>query len=310
LARSQADDGHKPETRFMPKRLTVLLVGRICIVTERNDVWAVFVDARSNRRLALRDHVPLLTAPMSMVASQRIADEAKFTSATFVNPIVAPPGAVLPLIDSMGIWSIAGNDMRFTGIAAGARVLNIQDLPDLNAIMRDADPAFRFEHGILDDNPRRFAVSARLKLPSSGRITAVTEDSKVKNFVPGKHAQAIASFVRCEFDFKNDQTAPSLVLRRFGSKRELAYRFDARRYMEIPITMSNLCNCAKPARPRRIANAGAIDDPEFALYYELLQTRRPNPPPLPVVPLPLTAAGPLIKGIEIPECYDGSRLAF
>ena len=86
----------------MAKKLVIYLVGRVCLVTEDADTWAVFLNAEHEHQLGLRKHTPLLSAPMSMVATQKVAGQALMTSGTFVSAIGRPD----PLMDSMGVWSL------------------------------------------------------------------------------------------------------------------------------------------------------------------------------------------------------------
>src|SRR5439155_8235646 len=132
----------------------------------------------------LRKHTPLLSAPMSMVATQKVAGQALMTSGTFVSAIGRPD----PLMDSMGVWSLSGYDMTIRGVATGTGTRRIDDLSDLNAIVATIDPSARFEAGILKRNPGKL-VLARLRLPPATNITAVVEDDDKRTFLPGGHSQ-------------------------------------------------------------------------------------------------------------------------
>lgn len=284
----------------MPKRLVINLVGRICFVTKGEDIWAVFMNAGHNRALHLRDHAPLLSAPLSMIDSQKVADEAQMTSATFVTQL----NRKKQLVDSMGIWSLAGYDMTLGGVAAGAGKVDLEEVADLNAIVATVDPKAKFERGILDPNPTRFGILSRLRLPRSADLTAVTEDLVEKVFLPGGHKQKVATYVRCEVRFANDLVGPSLRLRAFRGGRRTSYKFDGEEYAEVTLMMSNLCNCIK--EPPRTSAGTKIDDDEFGLYYQLLKKPRPKQKPLPHLPKTKGTKG----AIEIPVCYDPARMGF
>jgi hypothetical protein len=285
----------------MAKNLVVYLVGRICVVTKGANTWAVFLDARYNTHLGLREHKPLLGVPMSMVSSQTAADKALVTSGVFVNPLVNKTG--VPLMDSYGVWPLSGFDIRISGVKAGTGTQQIADLSDLNAIVASVDPTgkFKFEAGILGKNPRKFGVLARLLLPPAADVTAVTEDPTPRTFQPGGHTQPIATYVRITMPFANDLKAPTLKLRAFTGPRRAMYALSGVNYAEVPLMMSNLCNCVKQPVKKGLAGS-RIEDPEFGLYYELLQKPRPSQRPLPEIPSK-------VGGIEVPECYDACRLA-
>jgi hypothetical protein len=230
--------------------------------------------------------------PLSMVDSQKEADAARLTSVTFVKPAKAKRR----LVDGMGIWSLAGHDMTIGGAAAGSGSVKIRNVPNLNKIVASVDPNATFERGILDPNPSRFGVLARLRLPSSAKVTAITEDRTDKIFQPGGHTQQIASYVRCEIPFANDLQAPSLRLRTFRGGRRSSYRFDAQKYDELTLTMSNLCNCLNDTKNDKKA---VIDDPEFSVYYRLVKKPGLRQKPLPSIPKPVP-----VSGIRIPVCYN------
>jgi len=298
----------------MAKRLVLHLVGRICLVTKDADTWALFVNARHNTKLGLREHTPLLNVPLSMVASQDVADAAHVTSATFVNPLATliPTGATAPLVDSLGIWKIGGFDMSFDGLNDGSGKGTIDALPDLSLLAKQADLPNDVKTGIFDTNPTPAAVLARLKFPKNADIKAVTEDFAKKTFEPGGHKQVVATYVKYEADFTNDLIGPILNLKKFVGGRPKSYKFDGQRYDEIHLTMTNLCNCVKPEPPLRTPAGDLVDDPEFGLFYELL--KRPpasNKRPVPVIPAPpgagLTAS---FGGIRVIQCYNAAKIQF
>src|SRR5262249_55987256 len=160
----------------------------ICLVSKGKggNIIAVFLDARHNEDLKLEEHRPLLAVPLSMIDAQKIADRAVLTTVTFVRPT----GETKDLVDALGVWSISGYDMTLSGVDAGSTgKVDIADVADLNAIVKSVDPKAQFEGGILGSNPKRHGVLARLKLPASANITAVTEDPTPKVFQPGGHTQ-------------------------------------------------------------------------------------------------------------------------
>jgi hypothetical protein len=282
----------------MAKQLVVYLVGRICVVTKGANTWAVFLNARHNPKLGLRTHTPLLSVPLSMVASQTTADRAHLTGGTFVDRAVGKG----PLIDSMGMWFLSGHDMTIQGVKQGVGNQQIGDLADLNAIIATIDPAGKhtFEPGILNKNPQQFGVSARLLLPKAADVTAVTESTHKRTFMPGGHTQKIATYVKCEMPFADDLHAPTLTLRAFSGGRRVVYKLACQGYSQVKLMMSNLCNCVK--EPYTNGSVGKIDDREFVLYYELLRRPRPGQRPLPEIKVKL-------GGADVPECYDPARLA-
>jgi hypothetical protein len=168
----------------MPKTLVIDLVGRICLVKDRKvygeqkkpepreeenkGLWAIFLSVREGEQvkvphkepLKLREHSPLLSVPLSMVKTQKVADEARLACATFVKPLNSNRG----LADSMGIWNLVG-DMRFDNVKEQAGILRIRDLANLNAIVANTGKAAPFGRDILA-NPPIPAVAARLWCPS------------------------------------------------------------------------------------------------------------------------------------------------
>jgi len=281
----------------MPKTLVINLVGRICLVkgserhrqTEPQDghhrapaeggerkpvegkgnkvLCAVFLDARANRQLGLRKHVPLLSVPLSMVKSQEVADEARLTGVTFVNPLPAGGNQV----DSLGTWKLAGQDIRIGGASADAGEVSIDNVPDLNAIVATVHPGATLESGILDSDPSGFGILARLWLPASATLKAITEDHGVKTFQPGGgHRRPIAAYVQCTIPFANNLEAPVLRTRQFNNGRLFDYRFDAHGYNQLTVTMSNICNCVNEAT--EYGPDAVSDDPEFRIYYQLVRT--------------------------------------
>ncbi len=69
-----------------------------------------------------------------------------------------------------------------------------------------------------------------------------------RTFVPGGHQQVLADFVQVQIQWANNQKAPALVLRRFGSRRRPdIYRFTPG--ADLTFTMSNLCTCVEQATP-------------------------------------------------------------
>jgi hypothetical protein len=277
----------------MAKRLVIDLVGRICMVTKRNDLWAVFLNIPENPKRNLREHRPLLGVPLSMVKSQNEADAALLTAATFVKRLKATRRSV----DQLGIFQLGGQDLTIRGAAAGTGPVRIADAADLNKIVASVDPTATFEPRILGPRPSRFGISARLRLPSSATVTAITEDRTIKTFWPGGHRQRLASYVRCEIPFANDLRPPVLRSRAFKGGRPFDYRFDATRYDELTLTMSNLCNCAGETGYNK---EGMVEDAEFSVYYQLVRKPGLREQPLPTIPNE--------RGARYFICFMGARL--
>jgi hypothetical protein len=286
------------------KKLVIFLVGRIVVVTKGADTFAVFLNAEHERQLHLRKHTPLLSVPMSMVASQRVADQALVASGTFVQVIGRPE----PLMDSMGVWPLSGYDMTIRGVAGGTGTRQIDDLSDLNGIVAKMDPSAQFDGAILKRDPGK-RVLARLKVPRAANITGIVEDDEERTFVPGGHKQKIATYVKCEVTFASDlaDQGPALALRAFRGGRRATYKLSGEGYREVNVMMSNLCNCFKQVlKPTK---DGQIDDLEFGIYYGLLREPRPDVRPLPRLPIPKgKLGGTKIEGVRVPECYDPARL--
>jgi hypothetical protein len=303
-----------------PKTLVIDLVGRICLVKgkewkkgkehgqiepdkkykkepeeeDNKGLWAVFLNARANRQLGLRKHVPLLSVPLSMVKSQEVADEALLTGVTFVKRLQETDSYV----DSLGMWKLAGQDMTISGIAAEGGKVRIREVANLNAIVASVDKTATFESRILDSDPSGFGVLARLWLPASANVTAITEDSDRKTFQPGGHTQKIATYVRCEIPFADDVKAPVLRTRQFNNGRRFDYRFSAQSYGQVTVTMSNLCNCVNETT--EYGPDATSDDPEFRVYYQLVRTVL-DEEPVPTIPRTSGAR-------QIPVCFSLVRL--
>jgi hypothetical protein len=261
----------------MAKRLVIDLVGRICMVTKKNDLWAVFLNIPANPKLKLREHRPLLSVPLSMVKSQKEANAAQLTAVTYVKRMKS----TRRWVDQLGIFRLEGQDLTIGGAAAGTGSVRIADVADLNKIVARVDPKATFEPRILGPHPGRFGIDARLRLPSSAKVTAITEDPTIKTFLPGGHRQKLASYVRCEIPFANDLRPPVLRSRAFKGGRRFDYRFDATRYNEVTLTMSNLCNCAGELG---YVPDGMVEDTEFSVYYQLVRKPGLIKKPLPTIP--------------------------
>jgi hypothetical protein len=144
-------------------------------------------------------------------------------------------------------------------------------------------------------------------------VTAITEDPTPKMFWPGGHTQALASYVRCEIPF-NDYKPPVLHLKPFKGKRSFDYFFDATRYDELTLTMSNLCNDIGIIKylgdaeeyvssVKKYGAERTVDDPEFTVYYQLLSKPGLDLRERPVPTMPITHGA-----IRIPVCYAVARL--
>jgi len=298
----------------MSKRLVIDLVGRICMVTRKDELWAVFLKIPpEDKEIAisgkdkLLDHYPLLSVPLSMLDSN--VKEAKGAVLTAVTRVKRLNEEEM-LLDKMGIWRLDGQEITIEkGDSNISGTVDIVDAADLNAIVASVGVLPVFEPGVLaETNPAKFGITARLRLPKSADVTAVTEDRTVKTFVPGGHIQHLASFVRCKIPFAGDYGSPAIRLRPFqkddparvAEQRErqdstmLDFRFNATLHDEVTVTMSNVCSCIEDYDR-------ASDDPEFFVYYNLLK----RPDELRGAPVPTSV--PKIAARQIPICFSVAR---
>ena len=319
--------GDKRRKIAMPKRLVIDLVGRICMVRHHGDLWALFVkiDCEPVRREReesereqrqpeqrepeQREHVPLLSVPLSMLKWQTDANRALLTGATFVQSV--PKNRWL--VDKLGLFPIGGYDITITNPGPGPRTVDIEDAADLNAIVESVAPGTKFETGIVtSSNPSGFGVMARLRLPDSGIVTAITEDPTLKTFDPGGHTQRLASYVRCVIPFESDLKPPALKLEPFKGIEgpTITYDFNATKY-ELTLTMSNLCNDISmyseyDEDERENDGKHPVDvpeDPEFKAYYQFVKGGKLEVDRLPVPKSPVTYGA-----IRIPVCYTIAQL--
>lgn len=280
-----------------PFTLTINLVGRICLVRRRKRTWALFLKAPRSKSLnTRRDHTPLLKVSLARVATQIVADKA----VAAVGEVTVVP--TNELADSVGLWRLAGCDMTLRGVAPGTGgQSSLATVADLNAIVETVQPGSKFQPGILSSDPRDFGIAARLKLPRSADLSAFAANTSQRTFEPGGHQQVLSDFVQCRVQWANNQKAPALVLRRFGSQRRPdTYRFTPG--ADLTFTMSNLCTCVEQATPLTSSGTEVSEDREFVVYYSLLVNQLPaNLRPVPQVPV-------IIGGIESPECYRPSQV--
>ena len=285
---------HKP-------RLTIDLVGRICLVWKAGQAWAVFLKASKDSKFhTRRSHMAVMNLPLFRVQRQSVADQAKMV----IGTVGKPEGK--PIADSVGVWSLSGYDMRLLGVKGdGTGVRRPKNLANLDAIVHSVSTGSQFKSGILSNDPRPYGIVARLKIPKDATIKGVVENNTTRTFQPGGHQQVLADFIRISIPFETPSKGPTLRLKRFGAKKGQPFKFQARG-RDLTLTMSNLCRCVEQDEPK--TPAGTVsEDREFVVYYKLLQKPLPaNRRPVPQVPV--TPKG--TEGIDVPECYRPGEINF
>jgi hypothetical protein len=215
-------------------------------------------------------------------------------------------------VDSMGIWKLDGLDLEILNSAKPPGTLRIRDVANLNAIVASVDPGkpATFKSILASAPPSE--VVARLKLPSSARVTAITEDPVERTFYPGNYTQPLATYVRCRIPFADDIDEPILRMRSFGGDTIPDFKFDAHKYNELTLTMSNLCKCVdekeysekehgeREYKKRMNDPDNIIDDPEFSVYNMLLAGTGLTRFPVPTIPLRHGA-------VRIPLCFSPAQ---
>jgi hypothetical protein len=195
-----------------PQVLTLFLVGRICLITKGKTIWALFLDARHDTSLKLREHRPLLNAELGRV-QQAVADRALLTISRYDDA------------RAVGVWPLSKFDMTISGVQPSAPPnRDIKGLADLNAIVASVDPKATIEPGIVQaKNPRGFAVLARLRLPDEANVStvsgSVTGVPEARIFLPGNYTQTTDDYVKCDMAYAKVGEPPKLHLRPFGGNR-------------------------------------------------------------------------------------------
>jgi len=282
-------------------RLIIDLIGRICLVKDNGQRWAVFLKAdRSKTFRTRRAHIPALTAPLDRVASQDAADKSIITVGSFTR------GKGKALAESLGVWPLRGYDIEIAGVATNKKgAVRLSRLANLRAIVKAVDPKATFDTArILAKNPdpNHSGIIARLKIPKGASISARMEDSRVRTFVPGRpaHQQKLADYIHIEIPFANPFAGPALKLRRFGSTKANRLKFLVHGRDDLKLTMSNLCNCVEQPTVKTANGTMVSEDREFVVFYRLLTRNLPaNRRPVPQV----ANSGGYASGVDIPECY-------
>jgi hypothetical protein len=287
-----------------PQVLTIFLVGRICLVTTDERTCAVFLDARHDPSLKLRKHQPLLNAELRRVDEQ-LAKQAKLTIAGNCDATASDLSNYNA--HAFGVWALSGFEINITGVSQKPDRNNQKELAkiaNLNQIVESVAPGASFDGGILAKDPSGSAVVARLELPASASISAVTSPAGAKlakrTFSPGSVVQRLAQFVKCEMEYEKPGNAPGLLLRHFNKEEAIPYGFQDLEEPGLTLVMSNLCNCADTEFDRD----GADIDPEFVIYYQLLKKQLPAASQPKPTFIPAPGAN---RGGEVAACQNATK---
>jgi hypothetical protein len=291
-------------------KLTVHLVGRICLVEHQGDYHALLLDAERNKSLGFRRHRPILRTLLND-ATQAGADQSlvSFSDASGLAHV---------------LWDINGQDMVFEGLfpVTPRPQADVAPVANLQAAFARVDGAATWRRAADLLGPAQpNGVLARLSLKgferidtmfferggilTAGDVLSPFPDDRRRVYLPGNHEQDTHAVVRCTARFLMSAAGkPALVQRAFASGDTRRIEFDDG--AEPLLTVSNLCNCVGDPDALKVtlgAEKLVREDEEFALYYELLQ----EPPEKSQRPVPFLKEGGGALGV--PECVPPGMIS-
>jgi hypothetical protein len=279
-----------PESEKAPMaKLTLRLIGRVCIVNHGGKYTALFLDALRNPRIGLRRHTPVFCGPLDRVVPSLVRKK----DVSFGDPSGA----------AHGLWSINGYDLKFVDLVPPDQICTALDqVPNLNRIYAKIDPNAQWrgaEDLILTANPRPFGVAARLSLEGFHTIRAAAPPKAKavdRRYHPGEFRQSVHGMVECIGYFLKEEAGPVLSGESFDGC--IRPSFEIGQEDDIALSMSNVCAClgVPDRRPHPDDPDWELDDDEFVLMYELLVKPPDSGRPLPYRERTGGGGG-------VPECY-------
>jgi hypothetical protein len=304
------------------EELVVHLLGRIMLIEQDGQYWALFLDAQKNKALEFPRHRPLLRASIEDT-DEASAGLAEVTFADASGRVHA-------------CWKLDDHDIHFTGLDTKnpKPKVSLDAIADLPKIYATVDPEAKWVEKslLLGPKPRDYGILARLSLNGFEEIDSMffeqngalkqaheaavlNQDreflplsalpktkTETEEGLPSVFKQVVHAIIRCRARVRTAAAAasnkPTVVMTPYagGDAKQVAFNDSE----PLQLSFSNLCHCVghDAAIEAKIAGVDRLlEDNEFAVYYELLA----NPPAKDQRPLPFCrkeGAG----GGGVPQC--------
>jgi hypothetical protein len=307
------------------EELVVHLLGRVMLIEEDGQYWALFLDAQKNKALNFPKHRPLLRASIDDT-NEAGAELAEVTFADAKGGVHA-------------CWKLDDHDIHFTGLDTKNKKpkASIDAIANLPEIYAKVNPGAKWVETklLLGPRPRDYGIMARLSLKGfeeidtmffeqNGALKESHAESVLKQDreflppndlpkeetnedIPSVFKQVTHAVIRCKARVRTAAAAaadkPTVVMTPFAGGESRKVEFNDTEPLQL--SFSNLCHCVGHDASVEAKIDGVervLEDGEFAVYYELLE----NPPDVGERPVPFcrkAGAG----GGSVPQCIPPGR---